>query len=85
MRPPAGVAGLPDEVERLLTSGEADRVGVLLIDAFGWAFVRRHLAHPLLERCAPLAPLASQFPSTTTAHVTSGGCSSRARAGRSSP
>jgi hypothetical protein len=43
---------------------------VLLLDAFGWAFVQRHLDHGLLRRCSVLAPVASQFPSTTTAHVT---------------
>jgi len=69
----AGFAELPGEVERLLVTGEAERVGVVLIDAFGWAFVERHLDHPLLRRCAHdglLTPMASQFPSTTTAHVT---------------
>jgi hypothetical protein len=69
----AGFAELPGEVERLLVTGEAERVGVVLIDAFGWAFVERHLDHPLLRRCAQeglLGPMAAQFPSTTTAHVT---------------
>jgi len=69
----AGFAQLPDEVERLLVSGEATRVCVVLLDAFGWAFVERHLAHGLLRRCmsdGALAPMAAQFPSTTTAHVT---------------
>jgi len=68
-----GFAELPGEIERLLGSGEAERVGVVLIDALGWAFVQRHLDHPLLHRCARdglLGPMASQFPSTTTAHVT---------------
>ena len=66
-------ARLPQEVERLLTSGAAQRVGLVLLDAFGWTFVQRHLEHPLLRRLAhqgPLEPVASQFPSTTTAHVT---------------
>jgi hypothetical protein len=73
VRAPAGFAELPGEVERLLRDGEARRVAVVLIDAFGWAFVERHLDHPLLRRCARdglLAPMAAQFPSTTTAHVT---------------
>ena len=73
MRALAGFAELPGEVERLLVTGEAERVGIVLIDAFGWAFVERHLDHPLLRRCAQeglLGPMASQFPSTTTAHVT---------------
>jgi hypothetical protein len=45
----------------------------VLLDAFGWAFVQRHARHPLLARITRdgvLAPMASQFPSTTTAHVT---------------
>jgi hypothetical protein len=49
------------------------QVVVVLLDAFGWAFVQRHERHPLLARFArdgTLAPLRSQFPSTTTAHVT---------------
>ncbi|WCB96371.1 hypothetical protein DSM104299_05130 [Baekduia alba] len=49
------------------------QVVVVLLDAFGWAFVHRHERHPLLRRFAAdgtLAPVASQFPSTTTAHVT---------------
>lgn len=45
----------------------------MLLDAFGWAFVQRHAQHPLLARIARdgrLEELAAQFPSTTTAHVT---------------
>ena len=41
----------------------------MLLDAFGMRFVERHAGHPLLRRLQ-IAPLASQFPSTTTAHVT---------------
>jgi hypothetical protein len=50
-----------------------DHVIVFLLDAFGWTFVQRHQQHPLLRRIAQdgsLAPIRSQFPSTTTAHVT---------------
>ncbi len=78
-----GFAALPPTVERLLTGapgglpqsllGEApariDRVAVVLLDAFGMRFVERHAGHPLLRRLH-VSPLASQFPSTTTAHVT---------------
>src|SRR5215211_7635285 len=75
---------LPATVERLLTGApgglpqsllgdaapeRADRLAVVLLDAFGMRFVARHAEHPLLRR-AHVAPLASQFPSTTTAHVT---------------
>ena len=78
-----GFAALPPTVERLLAGtpgglpqallGEAperiERVAVVLLDAFGMRFVERHANHPLLRGLA-IAPLASQFPSTTTAHVT---------------
>ncbi len=72
-------------VERLLTDEHeplpslpglppaARRVVVLLLDAFGWRFVQRYADHPLLRRIASegsVSPVASQFPSTTTAHVT---------------
>ena len=75
---------LPATVERLLTGapgglppallgGDAperpDRVAVVLLDAFGMRFVERHADHPLFRRLH-VAPLESQFPSTTTAHVT---------------
>ena len=80
---PGGFAALPPTVERLLAGtpgglphallGDAperiDRVAVVLLDAFGMRFVERHADHPLL-RGLHVAPLASQFPSTTTAHVT---------------
>jgi hypothetical protein len=64
--------GLPDA---LLGGGPArfERVAVVLLDAFGWRFVQRHAEHPLLRRLhaqGTVTRLASQFPSTTTAHVT---------------
>jgi hypothetical protein len=75
-----GFADLPATVARLLTGAPGglplpgaperiDRVAVVLLDAFGMRFVRRHADHPLLRRLG-IAPLATQFPSTTTAHVT---------------
>ena len=73
-------AELPATVARLLTGApgglalpgapeRVDRVAVVLLDAFGMRFVQRHADHPLLRRVA-ITPLASQFPTTTTAHVT---------------
>jgi hypothetical protein len=50
-----------------------DAVVVVLIDAFGWKFVRRYAEHPFLKRIQEhglTAMLSSQFPSTTAAHVT---------------
>jgi hypothetical protein len=68
---PDAFASLPALIARELETRR--RVVVVLLDAFGWAFVQRHERHPLLSRIARdgvLAPMASQFPSTTTAHVT---------------
>jgi hypothetical protein len=67
----ASFSELPGLIARELETRR--RVVVVLLDAFGWAFVQRHERHPLLARIArdgTLAPMASQFPSTTTAHVT---------------
>ena len=78
-----GFASIPATVERLLTGApgglpadmtagveRAEHVAVVLLDAFGMRFVERHADHPLLKRLDAIRPLASQFPSTTTAHVT---------------
>ena len=59
---------LPPLVERLAAGGE--RVLVVLLDAFGMRFVERHAAHPLLRCLDRVEEVRSQFPSTTTAHVT---------------
>jgi hypothetical protein len=67
MRPDGSFAEIPHEVRRRVAAGE--RVAVLLLDAFGLRFLHRHDDHPLLERLQ-VTPLRSQFPSTTTAHVT---------------
>src|SRR4051812_13533826 len=60
-------ADLPARIEAL--AREHERLAVVLLDAFGWAFVQRHADHPFLRRLE-IEPLASQFPSTTTAHLT---------------
>jgi hypothetical protein len=76
-----GFAALPDTVARLLGAWEggveldglparARHVVLVLLDAFGWRFFTRHGDHPLLRRLHAVAPLTTQFPSTTTAHVT---------------
>ena len=62
-------ADVPATVERLLASGERERVGVVLLDAFGRRFLERYADHPFLRRLE-ITPIATQFPSTTTAHVT---------------
>jgi predicted AlkP superfamily pyrophosphatase or phosphodiesterase len=55
-------------VERLLR-GTHERVGVILLDAFGRRLLERHADHPFLRRLE-VTELSTQFPSTTTAHVT---------------
>src|ERR1700742_3722334 len=67
MRPDGSFADIPDEVRRRVADGE--RVALLLLDALGLRFLHRHDDHPLLKRLQ-ITPLRSQFPSTTTAHVT---------------
>ncbi len=67
MRPDGSFADIPDEVRRRVAAGE--RVALLLLDALGLRFLLRHDDHPLLERLQ-ITPLRTQFPSTTTAHVT---------------
>ncbi len=67
MRPDGSFADIPDEVRRRVAAGE--RVALLLLDALGLRFLHRHDDHPLLKRLQ-ITPLRAQFPSTTTAHVT---------------
>jgi hypothetical protein len=75
-----GFAALPATVERLLGVGEggvalpgipaAQAVVLVLLDAFGWKFFVRHSDHRLLRRMQAVTELTTQFPATTTAHVT---------------
>src|SRR4051794_40408607 len=76
-----GFAALPATVARLLGMGKggialaglparAPHVVLVLLDAFGWRFFTRHGDHPLLRRFDAVAPLTTQFPSPTRAHVT---------------
>jgi hypothetical protein len=67
MRPDGSFADIPEEVRRRVDGGE--RVALLLLDALGLRFLHRHDDHPLLGRLG-ITPLRSQFPSATTAHVT---------------
>jgi hypothetical protein len=67
MRPDGSFADIPDEIRRRVAGGE--RVALLFLDALGLRFLHRHDGHPLLQRLQ-VTPLRSQFPSTTTAHVT---------------
>jgi hypothetical protein len=81
-----GFAALPATIERLLTGRAAgapmdlpgladryDRVALVLLDAFGWEFARRHADHPVLRRLrenGTVTKVFAQFPSTTVAHIT---------------
>ena len=61
---PAGWDQMPHRYERIV---------VLFVDAFGWRFFERFQDHPLLRRFArqgSVTRLTAQFPSTTSAHVT---------------
>ena len=68
-----GDAGLPADVWGDLPR-RWDKVVVLLIDAFGWQALQRYAdGYPFLKRFfdrGVVSPLTSQFPSTTTAHIT---------------
>lgn len=68
MSPPIdSFTDIPPEIARRVGAGE--RVLLVLLDAFGLTFLERWAAHPLSARLE-ITPLRSQFPSTTTAHVT---------------
>jgi hypothetical protein len=64
---------LPDDVLGPL-SGSYEKVIVLLVDAFGWRFFDRYKdRYPFLKRIVAqgiASKLTTQFPSTTSAHVT---------------
>ena len=64
---PETFAEIPGIVRERVGAGE--RVLLVLIDAFGLEFLHRHRQHPLIKRLE-ITPLRSQFPSTTTAHIT---------------
>ncbi|NOZ70993.1 MAG: alkaline phosphatase family protein [Chloroflexi bacterium] len=52
---------------------DIDTVIFILADAFGWSFFQRFADHPALEyfrRHGIVQKLTAQFPSTTTAHIT---------------
>jgi predicted AlkP superfamily pyrophosphatase or phosphodiesterase len=58
---------IPAEVQRRVAAGE--HVALIMLDGLGAELLARHQHHPFVRRLA-LTPLRSQFPSTTTAHVT---------------
>ena len=60
-------ASIPAEIERRVAHGE--RVALIMIDGLGAELLARYEDHPFARRLA-LTALRSQFPATTTAHVT---------------
>src|SRR5256885_779226 len=67
MRGVRSFADTPAEVRRRVDGDE--RVALIFLDGFGLEFLERHRDRPLIERLE-VAPVSAQFPSTTTAHVT---------------
>jgi predicted AlkP superfamily pyrophosphatase or phosphodiesterase len=68
-----GFAGIPTRIRKHCTSGDYDAVVLLLIDGFGWRFFEKFQEMPFLRRLTAsgkVEKLTSQFPSTTSAHVT---------------
>jgi hypothetical protein len=81
-------SGLPGSIERLLGGSGSQyalpgvcfagvtrprRLVLFFLDAFGWAFIERHRAHPavrLFFEQGRVSLLTAQFPSSTGAHVT---------------
>ncbi len=54
-------------------SAKYDKVVLVVLDGFGRRFLERHARHSLVQRFQDegvIVPLRSQFPSTTTAHMT---------------
>jgi predicted AlkP superfamily pyrophosphatase or phosphodiesterase len=68
-----GDRGAPTQLANRLSRAPRRRVILVVLDGFGWAFVERHAEHALLRkivRDGALVRLRSQFPSTTTANIT---------------
>jgi predicted AlkP superfamily pyrophosphatase or phosphodiesterase len=68
-----GFASLPRHVQELLSANHHDAVVLFLIDGFGWRFFDEFQDSAFLQRVTQMGnvtKLTSQFPSTTTAHVT---------------
>lgn len=68
-----GFAGIPDRIREAFASGKYEAVVLFLVDGFGWRFFERFQDAPFLKRIArdgTVEKLASQFPSTTAAHLT---------------
>ena len=67
MTDPRSFADIPRLIEGRLGAGE--QVLLIVLDAFGRHFLERHRDHPLIDELR-ITPLRAQFPSTTTAEMT---------------
>jgi Type I phosphodiesterase / nucleotide pyrophosphatase len=68
-----GFASLPQRLADLLTARRYDAVVLFLMDGFGWRFFEKFQEESFLKQVAhagTVEKLTSQFPSTTSAHVT---------------
>ena len=68
-----GFASLPQHISELLSANRYDAVVLFLIDAFGWRFFDRFQDSAFLQQIThtgTITKLTSQFPSTTSAHIT---------------
>lgn len=68
-----GFASLPRRILAWLTTGAYDRVVLFVLDGFGWRFFEQFhdfAGLGILTRRSRVEKLTSQFPSTTSVHVT---------------
>lgn len=68
-----GFAGIPTRIREYCSSGQYDAVVLFLIDSFGWRFFEKFQDTPFLKRLTKngkVEKLTAQFPSTTSAHIT---------------
>lgn len=68
-----GFAGIPARIREYCDSGKYDAVVLFLVDGFGWRFFEKLQDAPFLKRLTKngnVEKLTAQFPSTTSAHVT---------------
>jgi len=68
-----GFAGIPARIREYCTSGNFDAVVLFLVDGFGWRFFEKFQDAAFLKHLTKegkVEKLTSQFPSTTSAHVT---------------
>jgi predicted AlkP superfamily pyrophosphatase or phosphodiesterase len=68
-----GFAGIPNRIKEAFASKKYDAVVLFFIDAFGWRFFEQYQESAFIKRIAKngkIEKITSQFPSTTSAHVT---------------